>query len=697
MTTAQVVSAPVPVIWSACQTGDWEEDYLHQVIDRAAAEGASGLELSGRYVDALVEYRDFPALQRAVDPRAATRRQALQRVCQHAARRGLALGVWHHEVNWPHAARGHLLDLLPPLRAPDGLLDLDSPLLYRLITSRVSEFLDLFPTISQIVLTLTETAYPVMHRPFCAIHPVERIRRVLQAVADATESRQRTLVVRPFSALRDDERHVVQAIQQIKAQRLELMYKTEPADWHPFLPDDEAIGSIRGIPCRAETDAGAEYYGQTLVPCCFTTHLERRMRAALARGAGTAVLRVDRGCPRTALDTPINEANLIAIHRWLRDPSRSRSEHLRQWMRQRHGDASEELESLFEQTFDVIKQSLYIDGHCLTHCHGPSLTNGKHVQTCLVLEPEVPLDHLAENWGVRSERTSPSHERVLAEKDEALGMARALRQRFESIGVHMTSDSRQAIAAALDRLVLLAEVTRSWCRLVVAHLREIWRLPGLAGLSFDAEVQLALSLAARIEQLLGPGFFANLKGDQGEGLAEELRKTAVGLVAERALEIPLRATLNRDETVRDYVLCGLASEGHRLRKRLHSGDTPRLGDRFVRRSGLGADEGFGYHLQGQPGPATLHLTLLGGPLRGSGRVEAEAQAMDFAVEPEREQEVAMPLRLAGDGGLRVEVWATGTQPVSVHRMILRQEAKPGAQGSLPRGYEVESRTRESTA
>jgi hypothetical protein len=630
--------------------------------------------LSGSFVDPLVEYRDFPALRPALDPLAASRREAMGRVCEHAARRGLTLGVWHHEVAWPHGARGNLLDLLPDLRAPDGLINLDSPLLYQLITSRVSEFLDLFPAVSQIVLTLTETAYPVMHRPFCDVPPVERIRRVLQAVADATESRQRTLVVRPFSALREDERNVAAAILQIKARRLELMYKTEPADWHPFLPDDAAIGSIRGVPCRAETDAGAEYYGQTLVPCCYTAHLERRLRAATARGARTAVLRIDRGCARTALDTPINEGNVIAVHRWLRDPERSRSEHLLEWMRQRHGDASAELGAVFEQTFEVIQKSLYADGHCLTHLRGPSLTNGKHVQVFLLLEPGVPLSHLAENWGVLHERTSPSHERVLAEKDEAVQLAVALRERFEALSAGMMPASRQEVAAALDRLTLLAQVTRAWCRLAVAHLREMWSLPSLPEVSFDSEAQHALDLVERVERLLGPHFFSSLKGDEGQSLSGELRSTVLGLRLERIIERPMRERMRLDSAVSDYVLCGLASEGHRLRKRLHSGATPCINNRFFRQSGLGRDEGFGYRLQGRPGPASLVLTVMGGTQPATGRLEACGNELHFTVEPQRDQEIVMNLNVPATGDFRMELWASGVQPLYVHRVVLRQNA-----------------------
>jgi len=315
---------------------------------------------------------------------------------------------------------------------------------------------------------------------------------------------------------------------------------------------------------------------------------------------------------------------------------------------------------------------LYIDGHCLTHCRGPSLTNAKHVQVFMVLEPQVALDHLAENWGVLSQRVSPSHEQVVAQKDEALDLARELRRRFDLLSTGMGSDSQGGIAGALDRLVLLAETARSWCRLAVAHLRDMWDLPKLPGLNFDQEAESALALALRIEQALGPMFFSSLKPDDGESLPGELKNTVEGLRQERQFERPIRDALRRDQSVQDYVLCGLASEGHRLRKRLHSGGTFPVGNRFVRQSGLGRDEGFGYRMQGQPGPATLWITLLGGSQLATGRLEVGDGKLDFTVEPGQEQEVAMTVNVPAQGALRVEVWATGTQPLSVHQMVLRR-------------------------
>lgn len=93
-----------------------------------------------------------------------------------------------------------------------------------LITSRLREFFDLFPRVDEIVLTMTETRFPVFRRTFCSIPVSARVRRVLRAL----EPMEKQLVVRPFSALREDEVHVREAVERLQTRSISMMYKTGP-------------------------------------------------------------------------------------------------------------------------------------------------------------------------------------------------------------------------------------------------------------------------------------------------------------------------------------------------------------------------------------------------------------------------------------------------------------------------------------
>jgi hypothetical protein len=666
---------PMRVIWSVCQTGGWDEQYIARAIDRAAAEGASGIELSSSGVDRFITYAGFPALATVVDH--AKRQKAcamLDRLSKRAAAAGLTMGVWHHEIAAPIQAREGdvLLELLPELRAADGLIDLEHPTLYRLISGRIGEFLDLFPLVGEIVLTMTETRYPVMHRPFSPVSASERIRRVIQAAVDATESRGRRLVVRPFSAFGEDERQVEQAMDRIVGERVSVMYKTEPADWHAFLPDEKAFSRPTRFEVRAESDGGAEYYGQTDFPCCYPRHIARRFAAARDRGATVAVLRIDRGHVRTALDHPVNEGNVVPVHRWLRDPSRTLSEHVAQWLRERHGLASPALEESLQATFEVISHVLYLDGHAMTHRHFGSFDMAQHTQFFSLFEPDVPLDHLAENWAALWWKRSPTHAQILAEKQRGLALARELPGRFLAASEGMAPSSREAIGSSLARLELLAESALAVCRLTISHLREMGSMPQEATGDFAAEAAAVSAVADKVERELGPNFFGQMSDDSGRtAMPAHIRSYIDGLEADRRDEMPRRRAFAADANVIDYVLCGLASEGHRLRRRVHAGAAVRVGDSFARESGLGLPEGFGYTLKlDAQRPATLRVVF-----ESSGtltRAMIRIGSVDVTVELSGDGRITHELPVTGQdsGELAVWVWSASTTPIRVREIVL---------------------------
>lgn len=643
------------VIWSACHTGAPTESHFRRVTDHAAREGVQGVELSGRAVDHYIAYRDFPELSGQIDTIAlAERQRLLQNVSEHAHARGLRMGVWHHEIYGPK----NLLDLMPALRAADGLVDLDQPLLYRFITLKVREFFELFPCVNDLVLTLTETHIPVFRRPFCDIPVSERVRRVLQAILDATEPLEKTLVIRPFSAIREDELQVREAVRQITARNLVIMYKTEPFDWHPFLPNEPLIGSVPHHEARAETDAGAEYYGQSVFPCSYIGHLKHRLSSALEKGATSAVIRVDRGVHHPALGTPINEGNVIASTRWLLGRCDSIEDGWNSWLKDRHHADVPGLLPLLERTFGVIKKSLYIDQQSFTHNLFPSFEQAKHVQAFGLLEEGIPLDHMRHNWAILSGRQTLTHEQIILEKQEALKEANAILSEASGFPGLPTA-LRRTLLGELSLLPLLAEACLAFCRVAIAHVEEMWQRTPMTTRAFELEAAHMLELAANITREKGPSFWMHM--------ASRMRGIVSELQAERLRESPIRATLAKRSEVADYVLCGFASEGHRLGKLLHFGHTRVFRGRNVRETGTGPEQGFSYRLERGTKPArSLAITFAGEsatPIGGIIRIGNTEHPFNLPA-PNGYSVMTFPAE-SPDGVLQITLWSTTPHPIAV--------------------------------
>ena len=603
-----------------------------------------------------MEYRAFPSLAKTVDRAQLRERQAtFHRFGEKCGALGLRFGLWDHEVMGPKG----LLDLLPELRASDGLIDLENPLLYDLIREKCGEFLDLFPWVNEIVLTLTETEYVVAQRPFSKTPPAERIRRVLQAVADATEPRGRTLVIRPFSAVRADELFVRDAVGSLKAARVAMMYKTEPFDWNPFLPNEELIGSVPRYEVRTETDGGAEYYGQADFPCCYARFIAWRLEAALAKGATVVALRVDRGSGHNALGHPLNEVNVIAPTRWLLDSRKSLPDCWAGWMRERHGNAPAGTEDLLEQTFEVIKKALYVDGQMLSHRAFSTFEGAKHVLAFALLQEEMTLEHLSEHWSMSADsgQQTPTHAAWLREKEDALALARDIRRGFDAMAAGLKPGAREAIAKSLDCLILVVEAWRALSRVMIAHAEEMTEGKARSTESFAEEALRMDALADEVERLHGAAFH--------RGMPAAMRGITRGLATEQAMERPLRATLRGRKGLVDFVLCGFATEMHRIAKRLHTGGTPCVGDRMARGTGLGPNEGFSYLMRCESNKAHRVVLRVAGP-SGAGVLEAVGQRFEMPAAPgDSPAEITFDLAPAPSATIRVGVWSTATTPCRI--------------------------------
>jgi len=138
---------------------------------------------------------------------------------------------------------------------------------------------------------------------------------------------------------------------------------------------------------------------------------------------------------------------------------------------------------------------LYIDGHAFTHNCFPDLDGAQKVQAFGLFEPDVPLSHMRGNWGVLHDRRTPTWDRIIAEKDQALQLAREIATRFAGIAGDMPETSREEIRRHLANLPLLAEACLQFCRFTIAHLRGAWCPDNRGSDEFNVERDALIRLA----------------------------------------------------------------------------------------------------------------------------------------------------------------------------------------------------------
>jgi hypothetical protein len=487
----------------------------------------------------------------------------------------------------------------------------------------------------------------------------DRARRMLEAVADGLRPLGKGLVVRPFSALREDYEAVLAAVKGLSFEPLAVMEKTEPFDWNPFLPDSPYLRPVGGLELRAEADAGAEYYGQTAFPACYAHYLVERLRSALDRGATVFVLRADRD-NRIAPGT-LNEINLVAATKWALDPSADLDAVWSDWLHRRLGAAPDGLAELLEQTFEVIKKTLFIDRQQISHHRFPSFEHAKHVQVFHLFERCRNLGHMRDHWSMIADRRTLSHAEIVEEKAEAVEMARSLETWFERMAAEMPPDSAAEVRQALGRLEWVARGAQGLVRLVAAHLEDAWAMRPRAVASFGDESAAFLALADDIARAEGEGFFKDMPA--------RMRGFVQGLREERAVELPRRRALAAEAGLLDCVLCGLASEGHKLAKRLHTGAAVFRDSRYYRATGLGDGEGFSYELaapEGQKLRVEMTVVGSGGPAPAEARLGPHRHEFEVNAPDSEAREVVWRLSEGvAASPARIEVRGSGVLPCRV--------------------------------
>ncbi len=588
------------IIWSLGHGAPLQFTQAKAIIDLGLEYGIDGIELRP-CLETFLLYERLPHLQAGLDTDLVNqRRLELRRIVDYAKQREFQLGIWLEAPSGP----GNLLELWPDIKSAAGDLDVRRPLFEELIQAQAREFCEAFPEFDEIVVSLRDgrtAAAPPLKR---------RAHRMLDVIVAAFQPFGKHLIVRPFSLCDDQRKAVFSAIADLKADaNVTIVEPTEPYLWNPFVLNNPYLTKLEKFGLRAETDAGAEHYGRSLIPACCPGYLIERLQNAWEKGCASYVLRAD-FAGSTAVHT-LNEINLVAATLWLRDHDIDLQQEWHDWLCDRFDTVPAGLPHLLEQTFEIIKRALYIDCQPISPDAFPSFAQAKQTQYFHLFESSPHLKHLKLQRSVQTDRGSKPHEDLIQEKSEACEMAQALMTWFESMAGEMDPDSARSIYGQLEAILFLCRGMSSLVRLTCAHLQEAWNLKPAAN-DFETEATAYLETVSAIAAKCGESFFADMPGRM-RAFLDELR-------AEREVERPLRQRLSGDESLLDSVVCGLASEGHRLSLRPGCG-TPGLGgdNQPYRRVGPGPEASISYELKFKKGQAArLEIDFLAdGPIKAN--------------------------------------------------------------------------------
>jgi len=399
----------------------------------------------------------------------------IRKVAREARELGIQLFLEIKELEY----EDKILHLHPEVYSAPGVVCPSHPLWEDFLVAKVEEVVENVPEVGGIIFTFSAPESRLWiasspgerwekHRPRrcncqrCQeLDSVQWYSRMLWSAYKPLLAANKKMVVREFSYGPDEQRWIMKAIESLPDDVV-VGIKCTPHDYWPTFPDNPIIGRTGNHPQWIEFDAWGEIHGWSIVPCCRLEEYAERLRYAAIHGAKGFWCRIDWEIitDTWVLDT-LNEINLYGLVRLGRDLGESPAQILTDWLAERFGVTStfplaSELRKLLLGTLELIKRTLYVQGHVFTrHSLLPlsvrqawwSMTGQDSLASW---EPERASDLML---------TPKNLEIIFAEKDEALLLARQLRLQAKEMVARkdLPLRVRQTLAYAFDPLELYVQ------------------------------------------------------------------------------------------------------------------------------------------------------------------------------------------------------------------------------------------------
>ena len=356
--------------WSFCHECPATWDYCRPMIEKAAECGVQRLEICGvtqtdlGNMDAYVHFKSHTIIHSTRNEKQIVSNiENLRKICRRAHELGMQVDIWHREVSFPQI----LLETEKGFVNDDGDIDFNGPYL-DLIDAKVAEFFENVPEIDGLVLTFTESLFPIIHVVNKEKNPpVDNITNVMGVFKRACDKNDKRLIVRPFAALDEDYAYIKEVILGMDLESdFFVEIKVVPYDWHPYLPMNPVITDLSATKRIVELDLMGEYYGQGVVPCCFPDEIKRYVRYIKDSGVKHIVGRVDRINLRT-MDV-VNEVNVFAMKQCWDNPDADIDSIYLDWATDKwDAETAIHVIPVLKRTFEIAKKTFYIDQHLQSH------------------------------------------------------------------------------------------------------------------------------------------------------------------------------------------------------------------------------------------------------------------------------------------------------------------------------------------
>ncbi|MBQ2755858.1 MAG: hypothetical protein IJF27_04220, partial [Oscillospiraceae bacterium] len=558
---------------AVCNPVDLDREYMLFTADYAIAHGINHYQIVGPIhnpekgnIDGMTFYRKYSQFN---DEKNAEYvrfcESVVNEVCDKLFLAGIKTYMWHHELEVPIRFK----EAFPEILNESGDVEVTHPLIRDFLENKLADFFAAYPKIDGVILTLHETRIPLLKLKNQKLSKMDRVKYVTEILYNTCKKLGKELIVRPFASIEEDYEMMTKAYEQI-SEEMVIMDKWTQFDWSLTLPENRFFNKIKKNPLLVETDIFGEYFGLGKLPIMLKHHIEKNYSYCEKFSPIGYMSRIDRANYHSFGD--VNEVNysIMEAHQNGEDVDAA----IDAFFAERYGDAGTDVRRLMENTEDIQRRIFYLNNYYFTQgSRFPHLNHSKNHFFFEMMKEEHYL--LSGEWFIPKDWERGSIEQLLEEKASAVADCIKDTELLAALEGRIPDEEYLSLKDKFQNLYYVALAWQQLTKVFISYTKYF----EVGGQHYEDELNAALSALETVDSeavsVLGDKFYIRaLKVDQ---LGRHCSDSPIISFID---EVKTSFAIDREATARlsaedlcDYVVCGSAVEGHKLKKEVNFSDT----------------------------------------------------------------------------------------------------------------------------
>ena len=550
---------------SVCNPIDIKRDYLLYTVDYAINHGIDHIQFIGPIhnpvkgnIDGMTIYKKYSQFNDSKNMEFVKQTMSyVNEACEKAHKAGVKTYVWHHELEVPP----NFIETYPEICNSYGDAEVTHPVIRDFLENKLQDFFSEYPLIDGIVLTLHETRIPLLKLKNQKLDKKDRVKYVTQILYDTCKSLGKELIVRTFASIDEDYEMMLRAFEEISTELL-VMDKWTQFDWSLTLPHNRFFEKIKKNPLFVETDIFGEFFGKGRLPLMLKKHIEEKFEYCETFNPVGYVSRIDRGTQHPF--GGVNEVNINIMNACMKNEDVDCA--MMEFFREKYPNAAEEVKELMMPTEDILRKIIYLQGYYFSELSAfPSLNHSKNHFYFEMMRDDYCI--ASEEWFVPKDWKRGSIESILNEKESAYREATALFEKLETLKDRIEENDYKPLWEKFANLKYTAAIWYELTKCFIHYAKYFETVDkGFREMLLE-DVSAIRALNEEGKRAVGKGFYcSNIEiYDDSDNSAELVEAFATELLKTLEAEERMAEEAKKRGFI-DFIVCGGAAEGHKLKK-----------------------------------------------------------------------------------------------------------------------------------